>query len=457
MPLAVLVAVLGGLPLILTGLAVGVAVGWLVAVPRRRLAATAPEPAMTSTDSGRSSATPPPEASGWHADDPRIDRALGALPLGVLVTDAVGRVVYQNRFAIQFSRARHGDALVEAGIDEVVRGALAGEALERTIDLYGPPARHLQLRASPTYDEPGAEPAGAEPAGEADGQGGDGDITGSVVLIEDVTVAQQVDRVRKDFVANVSHELRTPVGAIGVLAETLRDAEDPEVVDRLAGRLHSEALRLGHVIEDLLALSKLESGQIEDPELVDLFQVAILAVERAEPGAEQREITIQVVAGTPRPLVIEGDQAQLVSAVNNLLDNAVKYSDIGAEVTVWVGREGEEGALSVTDTGVGIPEAAHQRIFERFYRVDDARSRATGGTGLGLSIVRHAVINHRGTISVTSLEGQGSSFTIRLPLAPRPDTNARPTNARPTNARPTNARPDTDEANQGAHLRCQNS
>lgn len=339
-----------------------------------------------------------------HAEDPRIDRALDALPLGVVVTDADGFVVYQNQFAHQFDRARHGDALVRAGIDQVVSTALRGASEERAIDLYGPPARNLLLRASPTYD----------PATEV----GD-ELTGSVVLIEDVTAAHQLDRIRKDFVANVSHELRTPIGAIGVLAETLRDSDDPDVVDRLAGRLHNEALRLGNVIEDLLALSRLESGRIEDPQLVDLHDVICLAVQRAEPGAEQRSITIHTPPDGREPVLVRGDQSQLVSAVSNLLDNAVKYSEVGDEVTVEVAETDEEATIAVVDHGVGIPASAHQRIFERFYRVDDARSRATGGTGLGLSIVRHVVINHDGSIFVTSTEGQGSTFTIRLPLAGR--------------------------------------
>ncbi len=403
MPALVLVAPVGIVALSLFGFVIGVVCGLLLA-GRHRGPTSGPtvaarpetEPAAPTLLSPLTRATP------VQAEDPRIDRALGALPLGVVVTDAQGRTVYQNRFARQFERGRHGAALVQAGVTEVVAGAMSGQVVERPLDLYGPPARNLLLRGSPTWEP---------------GDGGTDELTGSVVLIEDVTVAQQVDRIRKDFVANVSHELRTPVGAIGVLAETLRDSDDPEVVDRLAGRLHIEALRLGDIIDDLLALSKLESGQIDDPELMDLHQVAMQAIERAGPGAEQRDVSIHIFSTGAAPVFVEGDQAQMVSAVNNLLDNAIKYSEVGAEVSVTIARADDQALLTVADTGVGIPESAHQRIFERFYRVDDARSRATGGTGLGLSIVRHVVINHRGTISVSSLEGQGSSFTMRLPLA----------------------------------------
>ncbi len=395
--------IVGDVPLLVsTPVAIVVALGgfglgavamqlWRVTVGRESVAADpAPEPLedlVQQTD---------PQI--W-AGDPRIDRALGALPLGVVVAGPGGDVVYRNRFAQQFEGARHGNALVEAELREVIIATDAGRALDRSIEIYGPPARSLQLRGTPTYEQD--------------------EQTGSVVLIEDVTLAQHVDRVRKDFVANVSHELRTPIGAIGVLAETLRDADDPEVVDRLAGRLQNEALRLGDMIEDLLALSTLESGAINEPDLMDLHQVVQLAAERAASAAEQREVTIANEAGEGGggPVFVDGDQGQMVSAVANLLDNGVKYSEMGSEVLVVVGRTDSTAIISVTDTGVGIPEADLDRIFERFYRVDDARSRVTGGTGLGLSIVRHVAINHRGSIAVTSEEGRGSTFTLSLPLS----------------------------------------
>ncbi len=337
------------------------------------------------------------EHSPW-AGDPRIDRALGALPLGVVVTDPGGEMVYRNGFAEKFQEARHGNALVAAQIREVIAAATVGRAEERTVDIYGPPSRSLQLRATPTYENDV--------------------LTGSVVVIEDVTLAHQIDRVRKDFVANVSHELRTPIGAIGVLAETLRDADDPEVVERLSGRLHDEAMRLGDMIEDLLALSTLEAGSIDEPDLVDLQQVLRLAIERSESAAERRQIAIVTPPeSTPGPVFTEGDQGQLISAVANLLDNAIKYSGQGSEVEVAIRRQPTTARLEVSDTGIGIPESDVDRIFERFYRVDDARSRVTGGTGLGLSIVRHVAINHQGTVSVHSEEGKGSTFTLTLPLS----------------------------------------
>jgi two-component system sensor histidine kinase SenX3 len=150
---------------------------------------------------------------------------------------------------------------------------------------------------------------------------------------------------------------------------------------------------------------------------VDIHQAVLLAVERSISAAEQRDIVFETQPSPLGSVLIDGDQGQIVSAVSNLLDNAVKYSDRGETVTVSVDRDDEHGRITVSDRGVGIPEAALNRIFERFYRVDDARSRATGGTGLGLSIVRHVALNHRGTISVESTEGAGSSFTMELPLS----------------------------------------
>ncbi len=423
-PVALVIAPTVLVALVGSSLAAGAALGWALTgrsrssdgdaevagargapAPKPAPAVAAPtEPAQPGTGTARTA------ASGPAADDHHFERVLDDLPLGVVVADAGGRIVYRNAFAARFATGRHGDALVQAAIEEAATATLAGEPVERPIDLYGPPVRNLLVRATPTHDP---APGTGEPTPDRSPQL----VTGAVVLVEDVTTAHQVERIRKDFVANVSHELRTPVGAIGVLAETLRVADDPAVVDRLAGRLHTEALRLGTLIEDLLALSRLESGRIEHPEVVDLAQVVRRAVERAAPAAEQREVTIQTTVTADAPLLLDGDQAQLVSAVANLLDNAVKYSEVSSGVSLSLAREGDEAVLSVCDTGVGIPESALNRIFERFYRVDVARSRATGGTGLGLSIVRHAVINHRGTISVSSVEGQGSTFTVRLPLS----------------------------------------
>ncbi len=242
-----------------------------------------------------------------------------------------------------------------------------------------------------------------------------------LVLVEDRTEARRVDAVRRDFVANVSHELKTPVGAMSLLAEALVDAaDDPEAVRRFAGRMQHESERLTRLVQDVIELSRLQGHDpLEAPTLVSLDDVVAEAVDRSRLTAEARDVTL-VSAGV-RGLKVMGDSRQLVTAVGNLVDNAVRYGPAGSRVAVSVnevaGPAGKLAELSVTDEGPGIAEAERERIFERFYRVDNARSRDTGGTGLGLSIVKHVAAGHGGEATVWSLEGTGSTFTLRLPVA----------------------------------------
>lgn len=329
-----------------------------------------------------------------------IERALADLRLGVVVLSADGSEVYRNNRARQYATGRHGDALVEAALERVVEGAMLGLSLEEAVEVYGPPARSILVQASPIPD--------------------DGEMSGAVAVVDDVTETRRLDKVRSDFVANVSHELRTPVGAMSVLAETIADSNDLEVIDRLSGRMQREASRLSDTIDDLLALSRLESGQVSEPETIDLASVVNMAIERTAEAADQRPVRVEFVNEMAGPTLIEGDSAQLVSAIANLVDNGIKYSDPGGRVEVRIAAvDGPPAAVAVavSDDGIGIPDGDLDRIFERFYRVDSARSRTSGGTGLGLSIVRHAVLNHRGTIEVASREGEGSVFTATLPLS----------------------------------------
>ncbi len=337
--------------------------------------------------------------------DARVVRAVTDLELGVVVTDADGGEVFRNRSAEQYATGRHGNALVGAALERVIDGARVGLSLEESVDLYGPPARNLQVQASPLMVE--------------------SRIDGVVAAIEDVTEARYNDRVRSDFVANVSHELRTPVGAMSILAETLVDSEDVAVKTRMAKRIQSECLRLSETLEDLLVLSRLESGPTSEPETLDMQSAVTMAVERTSAAARRRGVDVVVSKETNGPVLVDGDHSQLTSAVANLLDNAIKYSDEGRGIKISIGTEstalGSRGAMatvSVIDGGIGIPEADRKRIFERFYRVDSARSRETGGTGLGLAIVRHAMINHGGSVEVVSKEGAGTTFTLSIPLSP---------------------------------------
>ncbi len=242
-----------------------------------------------------------------------------------------------------------------------------------------------------------------------------------LIMVDDRTESRRVDEVRRDFVANVSHELKTPVGAMALLAEALMDAaDDPEAVRRFAGRMTHESDRLIRLVQDVIELSRLQGHDpLAAPTLVDLDEVVHEAVDRSRLTAEARGISL--VSGTVRGLRVMGDSRQLVTAVGNLVDNAVRYGPEGSRVAVSVndvrGPSGHLAEVSVTDEGPGLAESERDRIFERFYRVDTARSRDTGGTGLGLSIVKHVAAGHGGEATVWSAEGTGSTFTLRLPVA----------------------------------------
>ncbi|MET0741454.1 MAG: ATP-binding protein [Candidatus Nanopelagicales bacterium] len=237
-----------------------------------------------------------------------------------------------------------------------------------------------------------------------------------LLIVDDRSAKRRVDDVRRDFVANVSHELKTPIGALILLAEASADAaSDPESVRRFAGRMQHEATRLSVMVNELIDLSRLQSDDpLSHADEVCVDELIDDAVDRTRTAATAKQISLAV--GGDSGLRIYGDREQLVTALGNLLDNAVKYSNPRTKIGVATRQEGAWVEISITDQGIGIPRADLDRIFERFYRVDPARSRATGGTGLGLSIVKHVSANHGGEVRVWSLEGAGSTFTLRLPL-----------------------------------------
>jgi two-component system sensor histidine kinase SenX3 len=208
------------------------------------------------------------------------------------------------------------------------------------------------------------------------------------------------------------------MGAIGLLAETLLDEREPEVSQRLAERIHTEAFRISRIIDDLLDLSRIESEESPPREPVLVNLVMAESTERVRAAADQRGVTLKLTEPSP-PVAVLGDRRQLTSAIYNLLENAVKFSYEGGVVDLSGDVEGTDVVISVVDHGIGIPSRDLERIFERFYRVDHGRSRLTGGTGLGLSIVRHVAQNHQGTVKVESREGEGTTFTFRLPLQGR--------------------------------------
>jgi two-component system, OmpR family, sensor histidine kinase SenX3 len=461
------------------------------------------------------------------SDAIRLRRSLDTLTQGVVLCDENGTVIYRNGRANALMVSRHGDALAAQAVTEVLEDAWHEGSAERTLDLYGPPRRTLQVRAHQIDD--GRRPLGV------------------IALIEDVSERRRLEEIRRDFVANVSHELKTPMGALGLLAETLVSEPDPEVAQRLAGRIHNEAFRVSRIIDDLLDLSRIESEEAPPREPVLVNLVMADAIERVRATADQRGIEIVLHEPSP-PVAVMGDRRQLVSAMHALLENAITYSyddskvvvsgtvqrvnhtatrpaatpvdqlevDLGtgevflgereeaksatedeggavgtadaeggveepvsatpakgtavdegpvepvftpeildnftepaetpaaAGTTVppvasaaglaapedetvavtettssipnWRIEERDNVRITVQDHGIGIPARDLDRIFERFYRVDHGRSRDTGGTGLGLSIVRHVANNHQGWVDVESREGEGSTFTLVLPV-----------------------------------------
>ncbi|MFD7922385.1 ATP-binding protein [Streptomyces sp. NPDC059740] len=279
-----------------------------------------------------------------------------------------------------------------------------------------------------------------------------------LLLVEDLTEARRIEAVRRDFVANVSHELKTPVGALSLLSEAVVDAsDDPEAVQRFAGRMQTEATRLTNLVQELIDLSRVQNDDpLEDAEPVRVDELVTEAVDRCRQPATTKQITIAPAGACD--LYVWGNRGQLAAALGNLVENAVNYSPARTRVGIAVrrvpGPRGGQGMgsgafveIAVTDQGIGISEKDRERIFERFYRVDPARSRATGGTGLGLAIVKHVAASHGGEVTVWSAEGQGSTFTLHLPEAgpPRDRDPARPT-AEHREAGPTGAVEDASEA-----------
>ncbi|GHH85964.1 two-component sensor histidine kinase [Streptomyces sulfonofaciens] len=263
-----------------------------------------------------------------------------------------------------------------------------------------------------------------------------------LLLVEDLTEARRIEAVRRDFVANVSHELKTPVGALSLLSEAVLDAaDDPEAVVRFAGRMQIEATRLTSLVQELIDLSRVQNDDpLEDAEPVRVDELAAEAIDRCRHQAGTKHITMAASVGAPagpgpagaaadageprqdaEDLRVWGNRGQLAAALGNLVENAVNYSPSRTRVGIAARRVPAPGGafieIAVTDQGIGISEKDKERIFERFYRVDPARSRATGGTGLGLAIVKHVAASHGGEVTVWSTEGQGSTFTLRLPEA----------------------------------------
>ena len=367
---------------------VGTALGTSVARQRIvRRAASAPSGRESTAVGVRAAEVP-------GSLDEIIIAALDALPSGVVIADANGSVLFKNSSARAISGVRHIDVLVDEAVEAMVKSATSTESQHRRFDTAGSPSRAFDIRTKRLANGP------------------------IVATVEDVTEQSRIDTVRTDFVANLSHELKTPIGGIAALADTMIGEKDPQVIERLTARIVDESYRLSRIVDDLLDLSRIEFGGAEDWEPVAISDVVNEVVARMQHESKRAGVTVEAKA--PAGVNVVGDRMQLVSALQNLVSNAIKYSGDGKKVLVEVQATAELVSILVVDQGIGIAARDHQRIFERFYRVDRARSRSTGGSGLGLSIVRHVVSNHGGTVSVVSEEGRGSTFTIVLPRAESP-------------------------------------
>ena len=346
----------------------------------------------------RRAATSAADLAGLAGTDTAVP-VLAALRSTVVVLDDDDEVLRASASAYTFHIVRDDAGIEPTGVAMVGRVRASGQAQDAAVTVArgrvpGAGQFHLQVRAA------------------CIGQGR------VLILIEDRTAARRVEAMRRDFVANVSHELKTPVGAIQLLAETVEaGADDPDFVRDYSGRMRKEARRLGVLVQEIIELTRLQEGDaLAEPEVVDIDDVVAEAVDRVRVEADGRQITL--VAGGTKGLRVRGDAALITTAVRNLLDNAIRYSEPRTRVSVGVSLDAEDPdivRIAVVDQGIGIPKEEQERVFERFYRVDKARSRATGGTGLGLSIVKHVAADHGGTVELWSAPGRGSTFTLVLP------------------------------------------
>lgn len=321
------------------------------------------------------------------------DVILSSMQDGVLLFDEVGKAVFANQAAPSHLGVLPSelDALRPIAMRDAAKRAARNEETTSALVEIGSPARWLRVVAAPATE--------------------DGSV---LVTLRDVTEARRADAIRRDFVANASHELKTPAASIQAAAETLSQAssDDPAAVSRFAVQLEHEAGRLSRIVADLLDLSRLESGS-ELSDLVHVDAVVRQQVEAHEDAAREAGLTITVE--TPGSAPVLGSARDLSLLVRNLLDNAIRYARRAGTVRVTTAARERDVILSVTDEGVGIPTKDLPRIFERFYRVDRARSRETGGTGLGLAIVKHVAENHGGHVRVQSELGRGTTFEVDLP------------------------------------------
>ena len=339
--------------------------------------------------------TPPSKSKRPAVLPPGAEAVLAALRSTWVVVDERGRVLRSSPSALPYGLVRGRRLGIESLLLLARQVRKDGEVREVEIEVprghRGTELLTLEVRLAPLDEH-------------------------VLILAEDQTALRRLDAVRRDFVANVSHELKTPVGALALLSEAVQgSADDPQAVRRFATRMQHESGRLTTMVQDLIALSRLQTNDpMRSARVVSVDDAVAEAVDATHLEAEAREIRLEVRG--QHGLTVLGDNEQLAAALRNLIANAINYSPDHTRITIGVSRaEHDIVEISIADQGIGIPERDLERIFERFYRVDPARSRATGGTGLGLSIVKHVAANHGGDVTVWSSEGSGSTFTLRLP------------------------------------------
>jgi two-component system sensor histidine kinase SenX3 len=363
-----------------------------------------------------------PTRTSLHTDPvlpPGVDTVLSVLRSSAVVLDEADAVVKASSAAYALGLVRGGKLAVEPMLKMARDTRRDGEIRQVELDL----PRRGTGRGDALAVSARVAPLGSRLV---------------LLLVEDLTEARRIEAVRRDFVANVSHELKTPVGALSLLSEAVMGAsDDPEAVERFAGRMQIEATRLTNLVQELIDLSRVQNDDpLEDAEPVRVDELVAEAVDRCRHQAGTKQITMASNTGAPEGLEkggggqraggtaelrVWGNRGQLAAALGNLVENAVNYSPARTRVGIAARRVtapgGDHIEIAVTDQGIGISDKDKERIFERFYRVDPARSRQTGGTGLGLAIVKHVAASHGGEVTVWSSEGQGSTFTLRLPEA----------------------------------------
>ncbi|WP_354237233.1 ATP-binding protein [Arthrobacter sp. UYEF3] len=358
--------------------------------------------------------------SDVETDDPSLPdgaaEVLAVVGRAFVVVDAVDGVVRASPAAYAYGLVRGHTVVHQQLLEMTAKVRRDGVILERQLELPRGPLGSgtivVQVRAAMLGEEY------------------------ILLLADDRTEFTRTEEIRNDFVANVSHELKTPVGAISLLAEALEASpDDEEAVRRFAKRMHKESTRLAALVQDIIELSRLQGANVaQQAHPVDINTVVAEAVDRSQLPAESKNI--EIVVGGRADAMVYGDQDLLVTALRNLIDNAIRYSPENTRVGVGVRARDGLVAVSVTDQGEGLSSEDQERVFERFYRVDSARSRHTGGTGLGLSIVKHVMANHGGEVTLWSQPGQGSTFTIRLPEMEGQDEPSADPRRRSQNARP---------------------